>query len=703
MPPSSGPSRLGSIALALATLVVFAGVCGTSALAQTILNDVDLAGVSIDLADSKATGRLERAESAYNAGQYEDAVEQLAALLETDRDALVAVAEGSFVERQMIRWIPLQEFVHLKLRSWAGETPDILVAWRKRFDPSARERFSGIEDSNGLYAAAEEDLAATGVSQLLFRASELAQRHGDLLTARRALARIIKHDLRSSVPDATATELAEAHGRIALFAASQGDKATAEREAALAQKLAPAGKASLSGKSLSWLEAVDEIAGTLSSDTRRDAPDLDLPGKPLWSIPIKLPRDENDMLVREGERNGKPPRSFPVCADGMAVIVDETRVRGIELATGRERWSRPIGIETRGATSRTVGTPLFVASIVGDLVVVRGEMGPTSSRRFSDPLRRPKSRLLAIELASGRLVQEWSIDDAGWAFDGAAVGEGDSIFIPMRYRLEGRPQLYLACFDVVTGTMRWRKRLASADVAGHGEFDEYTHTIPVLRDGTLFVSTHLGAVLALDPASGRTRWAATYERVVEVDPRSREAGPWRQRSLSPCVVDGGLLFCAPHDARTIFALDSETGAARWFSDGPAARESTHLLGATENALVASGRAVQFIDKLTGRTLGRFPPGAIDSERDPAFRVANGSQGLGRGLVLGSHAICPQPDRLVTFQSVSQTADGPGGIAPIRETLLIPRLAQGGNLAWSDGYLVIAGATAVWCFDCRRAE
>lgn len=73
------------------------------------------------------------------------------------------------------------------------------------------------------------------------------------------------------------------------------------------------------------------------------------------------------------------------------------------------------------------------------------------------------------------------------------------------------------------------------------------------------------------------------------------------------------------------------------------------------------------------------------------------RGYGRGLIAGDTVLWPMRDRLVSLRWSGEGAE------VIAETLLFPRGASGGNIAFSEGFLAIAGNNGLWCFDCRGNE
>lgn len=96
------------------------------------------------------------------------------------------------------------------------------------------------------------------------------------------------------------------------------------------------------------------------------------------------------------------------------------------------------------------------------------------------------------------------------------------------------------------------------DMPAHGRFQ----STPIMVDGTLYVTTPLGRVNALDPATGRELW--TFDPGVRLDAgygdfANRGVSTWLDPDRSPDEPCSRRIFVAPIDARLI-ALDARTGA-----------------------------------------------------------------------------------------------------------------------------------------------
>ena len=109
--------------------------------------------------------------------------------------------------------------------------------------------------------------------------------------------------------------------------------------------------------------------------------------------------------------------------------------------------------------------------------------------------------------------------------------------------------------------MAWTFRTGETPKAAPTRRPTAFEATPILVDGTLYLSTPLGKVFALDPTTGTERWrfdAQVNPQTPFGDFTSRGVSAW----LDPAAAEGApcrrRIFLAAMDARLI-ALDARTG------------------------------------------------------------------------------------------------------------------------------------------------
>jgi quinoprotein glucose dehydrogenase len=160
--------------------------------------------------------------------------------------------------------------------------------------------------------------------------------------------------------------------------------------------------------------------------------------------------------------------------------------------------------------------------------------------------------LLALCLAAGVAAPLAAQDPppSDWATYGRDAG--GTRFSPLR---QITPE------NVARLEVAWRFETGEADVVVRRGRPPALEATPLVVDGTMLLSTPLGRVYALDPATGATRWR--YD--LEVDPQrgygdfaSRGVAYWRDERRSPDAPCARRVFASTVDARLV-ALDAETG------------------------------------------------------------------------------------------------------------------------------------------------
>ena len=202
---------------------------------------------------------------------------------------------------------------------------------------------------------------------------------------------------------------------------------------------------------------------------------------------------------------------------------------------------------------------------------------------------------------------------------------------------------------------------------------------PTVHDGTIYVPSGAGLLLALNAYDFSLRWLSTYERSRSLTRRTTGrrggwfganiAGPQADEWLtSPPVVAGGRVLLAPHDAETLFAFDPQDGAQKWaFPRG----EHRFIVGADDKRIVIAGRSVEAIDLASGQPQWTF------DELRPS----------GRPVLCGEEILVPTEGGLVRLDLA--TGKQIGDPAPTDQPL--------GNLLAIDGSLVSIGTDRIAVF------
>jgi len=198
---------------------------------------------------------------------------------------------------------------------------------------------------------------------------------------------------------------------------------------------------------------------------------------------------------------------------------------------------RPGGAAATPAWTFEAGAPLWAGAAFADGVVYAGA---------------EDGRLHALEAATGRLL--WSFRAGGPIRTRAAVADGGVFF--------QADDGFLYRIASASGEERWRVRLVEKPIERlpfddpKSRHDRFGSDVS-LSGGRLFVGTHDGRVLALDPAWGEKLWEFAAADSV----------------LAAPAVDSGRVYFGAYD-RHMYAVDAATGTLLWKRDTGGAVVST---------------------------------------------------------------------------------------------------------------------------------
>ncbi|MFQ5423891.1 MAG: PQQ-binding-like beta-propeller repeat protein [Phycisphaerae bacterium] len=277
-----------------------------------------------------------------------------------------------------------------------------------------------------------------------------------------------------------------------------------------------------------------------------------------------------------------------------------------------------------------------------------GEQLPTKQgevRPYVQGVLSNENSLRAFEAATGRAV--WTKGRAGPVEDQLKEAHFFSTPVVAGRRLvapyELRKDLYLAVLKP-DGTLE-KKVLLGSGQSGLIPFNGVLQ--PAVADGTIYVPTGGGLLIALNAADCALRWLSRYDRVdavagsrasgkrqavwLRVQPGAATRAQPDEWGCSPPVVSGGLVLLAPHDAEYLYAFDRRDGKVRWrFERGP----HRYLVGAARRRVVLGGRRVTAVDLETGEEAWSY------HERCPS----------GRPAIAGDHIVVPTFEGLVTLDA-----------------------------------------------------
>ncbi len=401
----------------------------------------------------------------------------------------------------------------------------------------------------------------------------------------------------------------------------------------------------------------------------------------------------------------EPLSYFPVVYGKIVLVNDWDSIRAWNILTGEPAWQSdrldsaiiyPSSAEEPSTLPDQicVGVPFYTMTIDSDRLYAR--MGsPVTS--MSNRQRDLESDLVCLDLTQeGKLI--WKIssremfNEENWRFEGTPVIVAGHAYVAVSRR---RPQLEImvVCMDASDGHLLWQRPVGGFRSSVADNFNRVSHLLLTAAGGRVFLSTDVGAIVALDDTDGRLEWAATYESRTEESPTT-QSNPQR-KCLLPPLYHQGLLFVAPNDADFAMCLKADSGQMEWKypyvtnslgansdldrreQDSRQLRENHqwHQLlgvadgGAAGRLIVASGSSLSAIDIVDGSVVMTTP------------KIENSV--FGRGLLVGDQILLPGRETIEVFsqRTLERTTN------PI--LLKTPDSAQqGGNLTFAEGMLLV---------------
>ena len=186
--------------------------------------------------------------------------------------------------------------------------------------------------------------------------------------------------------------------------------------------------------------------------------------------------------------------------------------------------------------------------------------------------------LYAVEAADGKWVWQYRrTPPVGFILRGAStpVVRDGMVYL-------GFSDGHAAALDAKTGAAAWDRVLSTGT-----QFIDVSSTPGFDSTGNLIVASYKDGLFSLDPKTGDTVWQSTAS------------------GLAYVLVRGSVIFAAGEDR--VGAYSAETGKSIWLMSLPD-RAGQQPAFASGLLLVPTGKALLFVDPVSGKILRRFDPG-----------------------------------------------------------------------------------------------
>jgi len=390
------------------------------------------------------------------------------------------------------------------------------------------------------------------------------------------------------------------------------------------------------------LTALEAAQGNQTGDHPGSAGARRPPGRDAdaWYEPCMLPAHP---FANQGR-----PNLLPARAGNTLFVSTSLRVLALDAYTGALRWKseEPPGWSALTRSRRDEfekGLDVRdarIAPAADERVVVAALQIPVT---FIDnqSLQRdiqitkiiPDRRLFAFDSATGAPLwnhlppPDWDGDAGGFvermSVAGPPVIAGSRLLVPC-YRMQGRIDYHVACFDLDTGSLLW-----STDViSGQRELNmfgrpqrEFSAPQLAVRGARVVALTQLGALASLDLYTGEVHWVTLYPQIPLPRNRNMDATlrPVVWSNQPPLITEDAVL-AAPVDSYHLVGVDLESGVLSWTLSNDARSRGgdqldvlagqqdadfDQLIGARGDTLYLAGRRVMALRSPAG--LARAAP------------------------------------------------------------------------------------------------
>jgi len=332
---------------------------------------------------------------------------------------------------------------------------------------------------------------------------------------------------------------------------------------------------------------------------------------------------------------------LPTLDDERLYVSSTLRLFAVDAFTGDELWRAgpPAGWNKLDPKKREPlysgidDETLLVQPAVGGGIVVAALQIPYSETDNYDwqgiPILTaiPERRLFAFDAETGEELWShaphlsWRGNRWNWdrnfspypermLVSGPPTISGSRVFVPC-YRMQGRIDYHVACYELQTGELLWSTPVVSGQRPRNmfGRASREFASAPLVVNGDrVLTQTDLGTLAALDLMTGRIIWQSLYRQIALPKTKSYNP-PDRQRTwrVAAPVVIGDIVVSTPSDSHEIAAFHRDDGRVLWSYDsstidrlgGSGKFSHDLLLGASGDTIYLGGQKVSALEKPGG--------------------------------------------------------------------------------------------------------
>jgi outer membrane protein assembly factor BamB len=476
-----------------------------------------------------------------------------------------------------------------------------------------------------------------------------------------------------------------------------------------------------------------EWPGFLGGAGRNDVPKANVElGARLWNYnydgqngplnpeQIRARRDKENlrkqMLRNQGVdlTGAEQPANFPALGAGRIYVNSGEVIQCLNSTNGELVWQYPKGGKSAipKQNPNEDYNPYGMVGSEHNTICVAGKFVITAAPNPKGSNVQPVAKLLCLDRDTGKEV--WSADagtvikgnqelkdkdpneinrgriqyssgmDGNAVFAGAPLISDQSVIMPVRVQTpDGMTEVHLTRLNLQTGAKEWSTYLCSRSSNGYygGPRDSYT-PMTAMADDTIYLSTGVGADLAVDASTGRTLWLQTTEKA-KLKPTAMEYGgssrPIWQTNAPVIYQDKVITFEGDSNLR-VYERTSGKLAGRIV---PKSQDNAGILaGIVNDKMYLIGTRIRIIDAQT-----------LKLAAEPVELPAAGKL-AGRPFISDQILVLPMEKGLFTYDLATDKARGL--VAWPKGDNQQP--GQPGNVIMTNDQLLVAGTNGITSYS-----